>query len=73
MKYDNNELIVRVWNPANHSYQPRGKQFIDIQKNNSIYYIPCSGIWGTVWLEQVPYVYMDHLLFQNQINKIINI
>ena len=45
------ELIVRVFDPTDASYQPRGKQVI---KPGGIFYTPTTGIWQTVWLEPVP-------------------
>jgi hypothetical protein len=63
-----NQIIVRVWDPSNHWYQARGKQMLDITDPNSIFYTPCSGIWGTVWLERVPYVRIDRLQFKTKIS-----
>lgn len=45
-----NELSVRVWDPTDHGYQPRGKQVLNPL---GIWYTPVSGIWQTVWLEPV--------------------
>ncbi|MDR3219537.1 MAG: beta-galactosidase [Dysgonamonadaceae bacterium] len=45
------ELIVKVWDPTDEGFQPRGKQVNDPQ---SIWYTPVTGIWQTVWLEFVP-------------------
>ena len=45
-----NKLVVRVWDPTDKSYQPRGKQ---VSKPGGIWYTPVSGIWQTVWLEPV--------------------
>lgn len=47
----NNELIVRVTDPTSSSDQPRGKQHL---KPQGIWYTPVTGIWQTVWIEQVP-------------------
>ena len=44
------KLVVKVWDPTNDSYQPRGKQ---VNKPEGIWYTPVSGIWQTVWLEPV--------------------
>ncbi|MDR2362394.1 MAG: beta-galactosidase [Prevotellaceae bacterium] len=44
-------LVVKVWDPTDESYQPRGKQ---VNKPEGIWYTPVSGIWQTVWLEPVP-------------------
>ena len=44
------KLVVRVWDPTNDSFIPRGKQ-----ENNphGIWYTPVTGIWQTVWMEPV--------------------
>jgi Glycosyl hydrolases family 2, TIM barrel domain/Glycosyl hydrolases family 2/Glycosyl hydrolases family 2, sugar binding domain len=50
-----NELVVDVWDPSDHSWQPRGKQELNAMTSPAgIMYTPCSGIWQTVWLEPVP-------------------
>lgn len=48
-------LSVRVWDPSDGGPQPRGKQ---VKKPESIWYTPVTGIWQTVWLEQVPETYI---------------
>ena len=45
-----NELVVRAVNDLDPRY-PWGKQKV---KRGGMWYTPCSGIWGTVWLEPVP-------------------
>lgn len=44
------KLVVRVWDPSDKGYQPRGKQISD---PHGIWYTPVTGIWQTVWLEPV--------------------
>ena len=44
------KLVVRVWDPTDHGFQPRGKQVLD---PNSIWYTAVTGIWQTVWMEPV--------------------
>jgi len=44
------KLVVRVWDPTNKGFQPRGKQ---VMEPNSIWYTAVTGIWQTVWLEPV--------------------
>ena len=34
---------------------PNGKQTLT---RSHIFYVPCSGIWQTVWLESVPSIYV---------------
>ncbi|SHO60268.1 glycoside hydrolase family 2 protein [Algoriphagus zhangzhouensis] len=48
-------IRVRVWDPSDGGPQPRGKQ---IQKPHGIWYTPVTGIWQTVWIEQVPQTYL---------------
>ena len=50
-----NTLRVRVWDPTDAGYQPRGKQ---VNNPHGIWYTPVSGIWQTVWLEAVPQQYI---------------
>ena len=54
----NNKLVVKVWDPTDEGYQPRGKQ---VNKPKGIWYTPVSGIWQTVWLESVPKHYITNL------------
>lgn len=52
-----NELVVRV-EDATEEYQLRGKQVINAR---SIWYTQVSGIWQTVWLEEVPALFAERL------------
>ena len=45
-----NKLTVRVTDPTDGGYQPRGKQQ---RRPEGIWYTPVTGIWQTVWLEPV--------------------
>ncbi len=51
-------ISVRVWDPTNEGVQPHGKQ---VKKPGGIWYTPVTGIWQTVWLEQVPSTYISQL------------
>lgn len=44
------KIVVKVWDPTDDGYQPRGKQ---VNRPRGIWYTPVSGIWQTVWLEPV--------------------
>lgn len=44
------KLVVRVWDPTDRGFQPRGKQ---VNHPEGIWYTPVTGIWQTVWLEPV--------------------
>ncbi len=48
-------ISIQVWDPTNEGEQPVGKQSIN---PNGIWYTPVTGIWQTVWLEQVPETYI---------------
>ena len=52
------ELVVKVWDPSDQGYQPRGKQ---VERPNGIWYTPVTGIWQTVWLEPVEQAFVSHL------------
>lgn len=53
-----NELVVKVGDPTDKGYQPRGKQ---VNNPHGIWYTPVSGIWQTVWLEPVPEHYITQV------------
>ena len=44
------ELVIKVWDPSEKGYQPRGKQ---TSRPEGIWYTSVTGIWQTVWLEPV--------------------
>jgi beta-galactosidase/beta-glucuronidase len=52
------KIVVKVWDPTDHGYQPRGKQ---VSRPQGIWYTPVTGIWQTVWLEPVDQAYIAHL------------
>lgn len=54
----NNTLMVKVWDPTDKGYQPRGKQ---VSRPEGIWYTPVTGIWQTVWLEPVSESYIQDL------------
>jgi len=57
-----NELLMYVYDPSDEGAQPNGKQRISaISKPGGDTYTPSSGIWQTVWLEQVPNGYISDL------------
>lgn len=49
-KSGDQKLVVKVWDPSDKGFQPRGKQ---IHNPHGIWYTPVTGIWQTVWLEPV--------------------
>ncbi len=54
-----NTLRVRVWDPTDDGYQPRGKQ---VKRPEVVWYTPVTGIWQTVWLEAVPQQYIRNVV-----------
>jgi beta-galactosidase/beta-glucuronidase len=53
-----NQLTVKVIDKSDSSYHSRGKQKLD---RGGMFYTAQSGIWQTVWLEWVPYRYIQSL------------
>lgn len=53
-----NVLKVRVQDYSDASYYSRGKQKLE---NGGMFYTAQSGIWQTVWLEQVPESYIEEI------------
>lgn len=53
-----NELTVRIQDYSDRAYLARGKQKLD---RGGMFYTAQSGIWQTVWIEQVPEYYISSL------------
>ena len=52
------QIAVKVWDPTDDGPQPRGKQ---VKDPHSIWYTSVTGIWQTVWLEDVPTTYIESI------------
>lgn len=61
----NNDIVVRV-EDATEGFQLRGKQTLN---PGGIWYTQASGIWQTVWLEEVSQNHISELDFATDINK----
>ncbi len=61
-----NEIVMRVWDPTDASYIPRGKQ---VRKPSGIWYTSVTGIWQTVWLESVPEDYIQNVVSTPDLEK----
>ncbi|MBM4000090.1 MAG: hypothetical protein FJ297_11235 [Planctomycetes bacterium] len=59
------ELVVRVWDPTDAGFQPRGKQVADPK---GIWYTSVTGIWRTVWLEWVPATSIRRLRIRTEVD-----
>jgi beta-galactosidase/beta-glucuronidase len=55
-----NVITVRIEDPPDDRYLPRGKQHWS-EKSASIFYTRTSGIWQTVWIEPVGQSYLDRV------------
>ena len=61
-----NTVKVKVWDPTDEGFQPRGKQ---VNRPEGIWYTPVTGIWQTVWLEPVPETYIKDLRVTPNVDK----
>ncbi|MHA8087372.1 glycoside hydrolase family 2 protein [Aquirufa sp. Wall-65K1] len=52
------KVVVKVWDPSDLGFQPRGKQ---VNNPRGIWYTPVTGIWQTVWLEPVESTFISQL------------
>ena len=64
LKTEGNKVLVRV-HDATEGFQLHGKQKL---QPGGIWYTRVSGIWQTVWLENVPKCYIDDLNFEVKID-----
>ena len=58
---ETNELVIRIQDDLRNQAMPYGKQ---VMKPGGMWYTPVSGIWQTVWLEQVPETHVEALDIQ---------
>jgi beta-galactosidase/beta-glucuronidase len=65
-KTGDQQLVVRVWDPSDRGYQPRGKQ---VEKPQGIWYTSVTGIWQTVWLEPVGEAWISGLKTMPDIDR----
>jgi beta-galactosidase/beta-glucuronidase len=71
LKETNNEVLVYVFDPSSFGGQPAGKQnFFNINDPGGDHYTSTSGIWGTVWLEQVPKQHITSLQIDANMQEI---
>lgn len=66
-----NDIVVKVWDPTDKGFQPRGKQ---VSNPKGIWYTPVTGIWQTVWLEPVNNTYISDIKITPDIDfNILNV
>ena len=61
-----NQITVKVWDPSDEGYQPRGKQ---VKHPDGIWYTPVSGIWQTVGMDPVSANHITRLKTTPDIDK----
>ncbi len=61
-----NQLFLKVQDPTERGGQPRGKQSLH---RGGIFYTAQSGIWQSVWLEQVPASHIEELWFETDYDE----
>lgn len=61
-----NVVCVKVWDPVDKGFQPRGKQ---VDNPHGIWYTSVSGIWQTVWLEPVPEQYIEKVRITPDVDR----
>lgn len=66
VKPGTNTLVLACQDDSDTSWHARGKQML---KRGGMFYTAQSGIWQTVWLEQVPEIYIDSLEVYPQYDK----
>lgn len=66
LKKGRNTITVKVWDPTDDSFQPRGKQ---MNRPDEIWYTPVTGIWQTVWLEPVAQNHIETLRITPDIDE----
>ena len=66
VKDGENELTVCVWDPTDDFIQSRGKQE---RKPHGCHYTRVSGIWQSVWMEEVPEAYIADYSVTPNIDK----
>ena len=60
------ELVVVASDPTDANWQPRGKQ---VANPRGIWYTPTTGIWQTVWLEEVPATFVRSLKITPDVDR----
>lgn len=66
LKDGENEITISCWDPTDEGEQARGKQ---VSNPSGIYYTSVTGIWQTVWLEEVPLTYVKAYNVVSDIEK----
>ena len=60
------KMVVRVWDPVDKGFQPRGKQ---VENPGGIWYTSVTGIWQTVWIEPVSENFLEQIKTNTNIDR----
>ena len=63
---EKNVVCVDVIDDTDNDVYPRGKQN---NNNKGIWYTPTSGIWGSVWIESLPKVFVNRLILDPKFDE----
>ncbi len=66
LKDGENEVVVKVWDPTDTTWIPRGKQ---VKNPGGIFYTSVTGIWQTVWAEPVPVEYVEGVQLRADVDR----
>ncbi len=65
---ENQSITVKVYDPIKDETIPRGKQFWE-EEPRAIWYTNSTGIWQTVWVEQVNNDYLEKVRFTPDLDR----
>lgn len=68
LNYQEEEIVIFAYDSSTNEFIPRGKQYWK-EKNESIFYTRTTGLWQTVWLEEVSEIHIDNLKMTPDIDK----
>ena len=66
LKSGKQELVIKVTDGGDKSFQPKGKQ---VDRPRGIYYTPVTGIWQSIWLEPVNASHLQRYTAVSDIDK----
>ncbi|HHX79495.1 MAG TPA: glycoside hydrolase family 2 [Acholeplasmataceae bacterium] len=67
LNYEEEEIVIFAYDNSTDEFIPRGKQYWK-EKNESIYYTRTTGLWQTVWLEEVNEIHVNKVKMTSDID-----
>lgn len=68
VKEGSNKIVVRAFDPFKDLSIPRGKQYWKKQ-SQGIFYTKTTGIWQTVWLEEIHAIHLHHVFMTPDVDE----